>query len=80
MKQKTLRVFEVEDFKKLKTIIESKYELVKDYFFMLKTEDKEIENFLKEHNLNYFILSKCSIFKKNKYRGKNRYKRLCVYF
>jgi len=66
MKQKTLRVFEVEDFKKLKTIIKSKYELVKDYFFMLKTEDKEIENFLKEHNLNYFILNSNKSFTSKK--------------
>ena len=36
MRQKTLRVFEVEDFKKLKSVVESKYELIKSYYFVLK--------------------------------------------
>ncbi len=57
MKQKTLRVFEVEDFEKLKNIVQSKYELLKKYYFMLKKSDKKIENFLKEKKLNYFILN-----------------------
>ncbi len=57
MKQKTLRVFEVEDFEKLKTVVNSKYELVKNHFFMLKKEDKTIQEFLEEKNLNYFILN-----------------------
>ena len=57
MKQKTLRVFEVEDFNRLQTVVNSKYELVKNHFFMLKKEDKEIQNFLEEKNLNYFILN-----------------------
>ena len=30
MKQKTLRVFEVDDFEKLKNIVDSKYELVNE--------------------------------------------------
>ena len=57
MKQKTLRVFEVEDFEKLKNVIESKYALVSGYYFMLKEENQEIENFLRDKNLNYFILN-----------------------
>ncbi len=57
MKQKTLRVFEVEDFDKLKNIVNSKYELVKNYFFMLKKPDTTIQNYLKEKNLNYFVLN-----------------------
>ena len=66
MKQKTLRVFEVEDFNKLKNLVNSKYELIKSYFFMLKKEDKEIENFLKEKELNYFVLNSNSSFTSNK--------------
>ena len=57
MKQKTLRVFEVEDFEKLKNVIESKYALVSSYYFMLKEENQEIEKFLREKNLNYFVLN-----------------------
>ena len=57
MKQKTLRVFEVNDFDKLKNIVNNKYELVKNHFFMLKKEDKVIQEFLEEKNLNYFILN-----------------------
>ncbi len=57
MKQKTLRVFEVEDFEKLKNIVEKKYELVKNYYFMLKKPDENIQNYLKEKGLNYFVLN-----------------------
>ncbi len=55
MKQKTLRVFEVEDFEKLKNIISSKLPLIKNHFFMLKEPDEETEKLLKENNLSYFI-------------------------
>jgi len=57
MKQKTLRVFEVDDFEKLKNIISSKLPLIKNHFFMLKEKNEEIEKLLKENNLNYFILN-----------------------
>jgi septum site-determining protein MinC len=55
MRQKTLRTFVVENFEKLKNVVESKYDLVKNYFFYLKEENKEIENFLKEKKLNYIV-------------------------
>jgi len=55
MKQKTIRVFEVEDFEKLKHIINSKLPLIKNHFFMLKEKNEEIESLLKEKGLNYFI-------------------------
>jgi len=57
MKQKTLRVFEVENFEKLKNIVENKYELIKNYYFMLKKSDREIEEYLKNKNLNFFVLN-----------------------
>ena len=57
MKQKTLRVFEVDDFEKLKNIISSKLPLIKNHFFMLKEKNEEIESILKENNLSYFILN-----------------------
>ena len=57
MKQKTLRVFEVEDFEKLKNIIESKYDLIKNYYFMLKEKNEKIQNYLKEKELNFFVLN-----------------------
>ena len=57
MKQKTIRVFEVEDFEKLKNVVESKYELVKNYYFMLKEPNKEIQEYLKSKDLNYFVLN-----------------------
>jgi len=56
MKQKTLRVFEVEDFDKLKKVVESKYELVRRYYFLLKEDNKEIEEYLKSKNLHFFVL------------------------
>jgi septum site-determining protein MinC len=55
MKQKTIRVFEVDDFEKLKNIINSKLPLIKNHFFMLKEKNEEIESLLKEEGLNYFI-------------------------
>ena len=57
MKQKTLRVFEVESFDKLKNIVENKYELIKNYYLMLKKSDNEIEQYLKNKNLNFFVLN-----------------------
>ena len=45
MRQKTIRVFEVEEFKNLKNVIESKYELVKNHYFLLKEPNSEIEEF-----------------------------------
>ena len=57
MKQKTLRVFEVEDFEKLKNVVENKYDLVKNYYFMLKTSNKEIQDYLREKKLNFFVLN-----------------------
>ena len=66
MKQKTLRVFEVEDFEKLQTVVNSKYELVKNHFFMLKKENKAIQQFLEEKNLNYFVLNSNHFFTSKK--------------
>jgi len=57
MKQKTLRVFEVDDFNKLKNIVESKYELVRNHFFMLKESNEEIENYLRNKGLNFFVVN-----------------------
>ncbi|WP_456480065.1 septum site-determining protein MinC [Nautilia sp.] len=57
MRQKTIRVFEVEDIDNLKKVVESKYELVKNYYFLLKRKDKETEDFLKRKNLPFFILN-----------------------
>jgi len=57
MKQKTLRVFEVDDFEKLKKIISSKLPLIKNHYFMLKEKNEEIESLLKKNNLNYFIVN-----------------------
>ena len=62
MKQKNIRVFEVEDFEKLKHVVDSKYELIKNYYFMLKEKNLEIQEFLKEKNLNYFVLNSDSSF------------------
>jgi septum site-determining protein MinC len=57
LRQKTIRVFEVDDFDNLKKVVESKYELVKNRYFLLKTHNKEIEEFLKNKNLPFFILN-----------------------
>jgi len=57
MKQKTLRVFEVENFEKLKNVVENKYELIKNYYFLLKKPDKKTEEYLKSKNLNFFVLN-----------------------
>jgi len=56
MKQKTLRVFEVDDFEKLVNIVENKYDLVKNRYFLLKEKNEKIESFLKEKNLAFIIL------------------------
>ena len=57
MKQKTIRVFEVYDFDSLVKVVESKYELIKNYFFLLKKRDKNIEEYLKLKNLSFFIVN-----------------------
>ena len=57
MRQKTIRVFEVDEFDSLVKVIESKYELVKNYFFLLKKRDKNIEEYLKSKNLSFFIVN-----------------------
>jgi len=66
MKQKTLRVFEVDDFEKLKNVIENKYELVKNYYFMLKEPNREIEEYLKGKSLNFFVLNSDKSFLQKK--------------
>ncbi|ACM92698.1 conserved hypothetical protein [Nautilia profundicola AmH] len=55
MRQKTIRVFEVDDYENLIKVVESKYELIKNYYFLLKESNKEIENFLRSKNLSYFV-------------------------
>ena len=57
MRQKTIRVFEVYDFDTLVKVVESKYELIKNYFFLLKKRDKDIEDYLKLKNLSFFIVN-----------------------
>ena len=57
MRQKTLRVFEVDDFEKLVNIVNTKYDLVKNYYFLLKEPNKKIEEFLKINNLSFFVLN-----------------------
>jgi septum site-determining protein MinC len=54
MKQKTLRVVEVDSFEELKKM-EKKLLLLKNHFFLLKEKNEEIEEFLKEKGLKYFI-------------------------
>ncbi len=68
MKQKTIRVFEVDDFEKLKNVVESKYELIKNHYFMLKESNEKIQNYLKEKNLNFFVINsdESFTFKKEK--------------
>jgi septum site-determining protein MinC len=57
MRQKTIRVFEVEDYENLKKVVESKYELIKNHYFLLKEPNKEIQEFLKSKNLPFFVLN-----------------------
>ena len=65
MKQKTIRVFEVEDYENLKNIVKTKYPLIKNHFFLLKEKNREIEDFLKENNLNYFIVNEKAYIKRD---------------
>jgi len=55
MKQVTIRAFEVDDFDKLKAVVEKKYLLIKNHFFILKQKDEKIIEYLKEKNLKYVI-------------------------
>lgn len=57
MRQKTIRVFEVDDVENLVKVVESKYELIKNYFFLLKKRNKKIEEYLKLKNLSFFIIN-----------------------
>jgi len=57
VRQKTIRVFEVDNFDNLVKVVESKYELIKNYFFLLKKRDKKIEEYLKLKNLSFFIVN-----------------------
>jgi len=57
VRQKTIRVFEVYDLDTLVKVVESKYELIKNYFFLLKKRDKDIEDYLKLKNLSFFIVN-----------------------
>jgi septum site-determining protein MinC len=66
MRQKTIRVFIIEDFNNLKNVVNSKYDLVKNYYFLLKEKNEEIENFLKEKRLNYFVENNIFTFNKEK--------------
>ena len=74
MKQKTIRVFEVEDFEKLKNVVESKFELIKNHFFMLKEPDEDIQNYLKEKNLNYFVINSDESFTSKKEKNEAKIK------
>jgi septum site-determining protein MinC len=66
MRQKTIRTFIVEDFNNLKSVVESKYDLVKNYYFLLPKKNEEVENFLREKNLNYIIENNIFTFDKEK--------------
>jgi septum site-determining protein MinC len=66
MRQKTIRVFIIEDFNNLKNVVNSKYDLIKNYYFLLKEKNKEIEEFLKKKNLNYFVENNMFTFNKEK--------------
>jgi septum site-determining protein MinC len=66
MKQKTIRAFIIEDFNNLKNVVNSKYDLIKNYYFILKEKNEEIENFLKEKNLSYFVENNMFTLKKEK--------------
>jgi septum site-determining protein MinC len=57
MRQKTLRVFEIDNYENLKKVIDSKYELVKNHFFLLKEHNGEIESLLKEKGLSFFVVN-----------------------
>jgi len=57
VRQKTIRVFEVDSFDNLVKVVESKYELFKNYFFLLKKRDKKIEEYLKTKKLSFFIVN-----------------------
>jgi len=57
MRQKTIRIFEVENYENLKNVVESKYELVKNHFFLLKQNDSQITEFLKSKNLSFFVVN-----------------------
>jgi len=57
MRQKSIRVFEVDDFERLKSVVESKYELLKNHFFLLKERNREIEEFLKEKGLKFLVVN-----------------------
>jgi len=74
MKQKTIRVFEVEDFEKLKNVVESKFELIKNHFFMLKEPDEDIQKYLKEKNLNYFVINSDESFTSKKEKNEAKIK------
>jgi septum site-determining protein MinC len=56
MRQKTIRVFEVDNYENLKNVVESKYELIKNHWFLLKEHNEETESFLKSKNLSFFTL------------------------
>jgi len=57
MRQKTIRVFEVDNYDNLIKVVESKYELIKNHYFLLKEPNKKIEEFLKSKNLSFFTVN-----------------------
>lgn len=57
MKQKSIRVIEVNSLEELKKIAK-KLPLFKDNYFLLNEKNEEIEKFLKSLNLKYFIVNK----------------------
>jgi len=58
MRQKTIRVFEVDNYENLIKVIASKYELIKNHYFLLKEPNEKIEEILRVKNLSYFILNR----------------------
>ena len=64
MRQRTIRAFEVNNFEELQKIVESKYKLIQNYYFILKEKDEKIEKFLKDKSLSYIIEN--NIFTYNK--------------
>jgi len=55
MRQRTIRAFEVDNFEELQKIVESKYKLIQNYYFILKEKNEKIEKFLREKGLNFIV-------------------------
>ncbi|NPA11766.1 MAG: septum formation inhibitor [Epsilonproteobacteria bacterium] len=59
MRQKSIRVVEIENFEELEKL-QGKLALLKNHYFLLKSKDEKAEAFLKERGLNYFVVNESS--------------------